>query len=101
MKNKSRYLLLIGVLAMAIPGTSVFSAEQVYGSQFMTQQERIEHRTKMQSMKTMEERERYRMEHHMKMQERAEEQGVTLPDMGNGIRGGRGMGGAQGGGRGR
>jgi len=100
MKNKSRYLLLIGVLAMAIPGTSVFSAEQIYGSQLMTQQERIEHRTKMQSMKTMEERERYRMEHHMKMQERAEEQGVTLPDstpMGNGMGGGRG----QGGGRGR
>lgn len=105
MKIKSKYFLLISVLAMGIPGTSVFAAEQVYGSQLMTQQERMEHRTKMQSMKTKKEREQYRMEHHMKMQERAKEKGVTLPDkppMRNpGMGGGRGMGGGQGGGMGR
>ncbi|MGD8526258.1 MAG: hypothetical protein PVJ63_08405 [Thioalkalispiraceae bacterium] len=55
--------------------------EQVYGWELMTEQERAEHRTKMQSMKTKEERERYRLEHHKKMQQRAKQQGVTLPDM--------------------
>ena len=104
MKIKSRGFLLVGVLALGIPGTSVFAAEQVYGSQLMTQQERMEHRTKMQSMNTMEERERYRMEHHTKMQARAKEQGVTLPEqppMRNpGMGGGRGMGGGMGGGQG-
>lgn len=102
MKIKSRGFLLVGVLALGIPGTSVLAAEQVYGSQLMTQQEQNEHRAKMQSMNTSEERERYRMEHHMKMQERAKEQGVTLPDsppMGSGR--GQGQGGGMGGGRGR
>ena len=103
MKIKSKSFLLVGILALGIPGASVFAAEQVYGSQLMTQQERIEHRAKMQSMNTQEERERYRMEHHMKMQQRAKEQGVTLPDsppMGSGMGSGRGMGGGQGGGMG-
>jgi len=61
-----------------------------YGGQFMTEQERAEHRAKMQSLKTPQEREKYRLEHHKKMQARAKEQGITLPDMPP--RGGRGMG---------
>ena len=81
MNTKSRNLFLGAVLTLVVPGTSVLAEQQVYGSQLMTQQERMEHRTKMQSMNTMEERERYRMEHHKKMQERAKQQGVTLPDV--------------------
>ena len=54
--------------------------EQIYGSQLMTPEERAEHRDKMQSCKTPEEMEAYRLEHHKKMQERAKEKGVTLPD---------------------
>lgn len=54
--------------------------EQIYGSQLMTQDERAEHRAKMRSLKTREEREAYRLEHHKKMQERAREKGVVLPD---------------------
>ena len=54
-------------------------------------------------MKTKEEREKYRMEHHKKMQERAKQRGVTLPDepqqRGKGM--GYGTGSGQGGGRGR
>lgn len=57
------------------------SKEQIYGSQLMTRQERAEHRAKMRSLKTKEERESYRMEHHKKMQERAKEMGKTIPDM--------------------
>jgi len=83
--------------------------EQIYGSQLMTPEEQSEHRTRMRSLKTPEEREAYRLEHHRKMQERAKQAGVTLPEeppvpgggMGQtGSGGGRGMG-PGGGGRNR
>ncbi len=57
------------------------SGEQIYGSELMTKEERAEHRAKMRSLKTAAEREAYRKEHHMKMQERAKKMGKTLPDM--------------------
>ena len=57
-----------------------YSQDQIYGSQLMTQQERIEHRNKMRNLKTEQERERYRIEHHKKMQERAKAKGLSLPD---------------------
>lgn len=70
--------------------------EQVFGWQLMTEQERLEHRQKMQQMKTEEEREAFRREHHEKMQERARQQGVTLPEepalRGKGMGPGGGMG---------
>lgn len=97
---------------------------QMYGWQLMTPQEREQHRIKMQSMETKEERKAYRYEHHEKMEKRAKEQGATLPDeprerererergmdrmdrgdgRGMGSGGGRGMGsgGSRGGGGGR
>ena len=88
------------------------SREQIiYGYQLMTQQERAEYQAQMQNMKTAEERERFRKEHHEKMQARAQERGVMLPDMppqrgggmnqGGGMGPGSGMGGGMGGGRGR
>lgn len=55
--------------------------EQIYGSQLMSRQERLEHRNKLRAAKTAEEREQIRKEHHEKMQQRAKERGVTLPDM--------------------
>ncbi|MDP2693847.1 MAG: hypothetical protein Q8O58_03110 [Gallionella sp.] len=55
--------------------------ELIYGSQLMTREERTEYRAKMRSLKTKEEREALRMEHHQNMQERAKAQGKTLPDM--------------------
>lgn len=110
MKMNTKYLILICALGLMLPGYSVMADEQVYGSQLMTLQERQDHRTKMQSLKTKQERERYRMEHHEKMQVRAKQQGVTLPDMpkspggvrgdGTGAGGGFGAGGGSGGGRG-
>ena len=54
--------------------------ERAYGWNLMTPEERAEHQDKMRSLKTAEEREQYRIEHHKKMQERAKEKGVTLPD---------------------
>lgn len=55
--------------------------ELIYGSQLMTAQERTEYRAKMRSLKTKEEREALRREHHQQMQERAKAKGKTLPDM--------------------
>jgi len=79
-----------------------FADEPIYGYQLMTEQERAEHRAKMQSFQTEQEREAYRQEHHKMMQERAKAQGVTLPDepmprgqgrgMGPGMGAGQGMG---------
>ena len=71
--------------------------ETIYGWQLMTKQERIEHRKKMRSFTSEQEREAYRQEHHKKMQARAKEQGVTLPykpqQMGKGLsRPGKGIG---------
>ena len=80
------------------------NGETVFGSQLMTQQERNEHRLKMQSAKTAEERETVRSQHHQQMLERARQQGVTLPETppdrgtgrGMGPGGGQGMGGGAG-----
>lgn len=81
-----------------------YAEEPVYGWQLMTKQERMEHRTRMRSLKTQQEREAYRIEHHKQMQERAKQKGVSLPDdpqpMGKGMRdpadGGQGKGGGAG-----
>ena len=78
--------------------------KQVYGSQLMTQQERIEYRSKMRAAKTAEERKQIRNEHHEQMKARAKERGMALPDAppasGMGA-GGGGMGQGGGGGPGR
>ena len=85
------------VLALAMTGLSVGALAEdvpIYGSQLMTNQERIEHRNKLRAAKTDEEREQVRLQHHEQMQLRAKEQGVTLPDTppAQGGRQGRGMG---------
>ncbi|WP_299196991.1 hypothetical protein [uncultured Amphritea sp.] len=54
--------------------------DMVYGSHLMTDEERSQYRTQMQAAKTDEERAQIRTEHHQRMQVRAEERGVTLPD---------------------
>jgi hypothetical protein len=72
----------------------------IYGRQLMTAEEIAEHQAKMRSFQTAQEREAYRLEHHQRMQQRAETQGVTLPDapmergkgMGMGQRQSNGMG---------
>lgn len=102
-------LLLTSGLAMAMEQVQADAQDHVYGSEIMTQQERNEFRTKMQSAKTAQEREKIRSEHHEDMKERAKERGVKLPDeppvrgggmgAGQGVGAGQGMGG--GGGRNR
>ncbi len=83
--------------AVAAETTQAQEQEQVYGYELMTEQERAEHRKQMRSFKTEQEREKFRLEHHKKMQERAKERGVTLPEQP--LPRGKGMGGGMGGGR--
>ena len=71
---------LASILVLSTGVTFAADQKQVYGSQLMTQQERVEIRTRLREAKTIEERERIRNEHHKKMKERAKKQGVTLPD---------------------
>ena len=81
------------LLAIALSGftTGVWAADApIYGSQLMTNQERIEHRNKLRNAKTAEEREQVRLQHHEQMQLRAKEQGVTLPDAPPAAGGGQG-----------
>lgn len=82
--------LTLGLLTSGAIGAD----ETVYGSQLMTNQERIEHRNKLRAAKTLEQREQIRLEHHEQMKLRAKERGVALPDEppAQGGGGGRGMG---------
>lgn len=60
--------------------TRAQAQERVYGSQLMTPQERSEYSARMRTARTEQEREQIRAEHHDRMQARAKERGVTLPD---------------------
>lgn len=95
--------LLFVILTTGFSATA-YSEQAVYGWELMSEQERIQHREKMRSFKTEQEREAYRKEHHIRMQERAHERGLSLPDtprpMGQGRQGGS-MGGNSGMGGGR
>lgn len=81
------------------------SMGQIYGSQLMTQQERLQYREQMRNARTAQEREQIRARHHAEMQARARKRGITLPDeapadRGSGMGGGMGVPG-MGGGMGR
>ncbi len=113
---KRRYLVAASVLALLSGGVlaqatlpPITDDAPVFGSQIMTQEERVEHRDKMRAAKTLEAREQVRTEHHTQMVERARERGVTLPDEpparggmgpGSGMGSGSGMGPGKGGGAG-
>ncbi len=93
MKKTILILALFG-----LGGGAALAADQpsdqptVRGSQIMTQQERAEHRVKMRSAKSREERERIRREHHEEMKKRAKERGAKIPDNPPAQRGGMGPG---------
>jgi len=105
--TKNTVKIMLSAIALGLmTGGIVAADEPAYGSQMMTNQERMEQRTKMNTAKTPQEREQVRSEHHEQMQVRAKERGVTLPDsppaQGAGMRQGMGPGGGMGGGgRGR
>jgi len=104
--QKTKLVLLAAAMSMMLGANVSIAADQaqaqqktqdkaqkpelIYGSQLMTRQERDEYHAKMRSLKTEEEREAFRMEHHQKMQERAKAKGKTLPDMHSAQGGGAG-----------
>lgn len=78
----------------------------IFGSQLMTEQERVEHRQRMRNAASDEERQQIRAEHHERMQQRAQERGVELPasppaDRGMGAGTGQGKGQGKGMGKGK
>jgi len=88
MTRKGLVSLMFGALAAAtvafpppVAGEEAAgqAVQQMYGYQLMTEQERVEHMARMRAATTAEEREQIRAEQHARMQERAREQGVTLP----------------------
>ena len=54
--------------------------EQIYGSQLMTEEERMQYQAQMRNAATEAEREQIRYEHHERMVTRATERGVSIPD---------------------
>lgn len=80
--TKINLKLTLSAIALGLMASSAsFAADPpIYGSQLMTNQERIEHRNKLREAKTTEEREQVRLQHHEQMQLRAKERGMTLPD---------------------
>lgn len=69
----------LGALALGPMPAAAQQGEQIYGSQLMTERERLEYRERMRNARTQEERDRIRSEHHMMVQERAKQRGVELP----------------------
>lgn len=61
--------------------TQLRTQEQIYGSQLMTPAEREAHWAKLRNMKTEEERNAFRLQHHEQMQERARAKGIQLPEV--------------------
>lgn len=103
--TKNTVKIMLSAMALGLMTSGAIAVDEpIYGSQLMTNQERMEHRTKMNAAKTTQEREQVRMEHHEQMQLRAKERGMTLPDTpparGAGMRQGMGPGGGMGGGMG-
>lgn len=108
---------LLGALLLASGGAVAADAAQepIFGSQLMTEQERTVHRARMWAAENDEARNAIRAEHHEQMRARAQERGVSLPEVppargagmgqgpgaGQGAGPGRGMGPGQGMGPGR
>lgn len=54
--------------------------DRIYGSQLMTQQERLEYRNRLQAAKTAAERKQIQAQHREEIRARAQARGITLPD---------------------
>lgn len=54
--------------------------DHIYGSQLMTNQERLEYRKKTSNAKSTAEREMIQNEHHAMIKKRAKQRNITLPD---------------------
>ncbi len=100
-----RQLLMTTAFALAMLAPAAASAQStgtdqsaIYGSQIMTQQERLEYQQRMRNAASATEQAQIRTEHHQQMQQRAQQMGKTLPDEppAGGMGAGQGMGSGQG-----
>lgn len=80
MTSNTLKAVLVALALGLFAGNAIAADQPIYGSQLMTNQERIEHRNKLRAAKTVQEREQVRLEHHEQMKLRAQERGVKLPD---------------------
>jgi hypothetical protein len=80
MTGKTIKVLLLALAMSGLSAGALADDTPIYGSQLMTNQERIEHRNQLRAAKSAEEREQIRLRHHEQMQLRAKERGVALPD---------------------
>ena len=87
MTRNTLKIALSGIALALMASGSLAADEPIYGSQLMTRQERMEHRTKMNAAKSVQERDQVRLEHHEQMKLRAKERGVSLPDAPPGLKG--------------
>jgi hypothetical protein len=69
-----------GALVVGAAGAANATEEFNYGRNLMTEQERAEHRARIRSMDTEEERYMYRQQIHEEMKKRASERGISLSD---------------------
>jgi hypothetical protein len=72
-------LLAVGVADAATAQPSPDTGA-IYGSQIMTDREKMQYRQKLRQAKTPQAREGIRVQHHLEMLQRAQRMGVTLPD---------------------
>ena len=75
--------LLLGItigLSSVSPTNASDDQRSIFGSQLMTERERMEHREQMRNASSDEEREQIRNEHHERMKLRAQQRGIELPD---------------------
>jgi len=74
-----RSLCIAGFLSLTMP-VMANEVEPIYGSQLMTQQERLDHQAQMRAAKTPQAKQQLRQMHHQKMKLRAQKKGIVLPD---------------------
>lgn len=120
MQIRSLFILSVTLSTFAIPGLAAEppqvqlhpqvqlqqqEQEQIFGSQLMTPEARVQHRDRLRNAENEADREKIRSEHHEQMRIRAEQQGIVLPEQvpayapGRGMGPGGGMGSGPGGGR--
>ena len=70
----------VAVAQERLPPSSGPDQEAIYGSELMTEKERVDHRAKMRAAKNDQEREKIRLDHHKVIQAHAKERGMIMPD---------------------
>jgi hypothetical protein len=72
-------LSLVVATLTATPLAPAFAVENLPGSELLTSQEQVEYRQRMRGMLSVGERDQIRRHYEALIQQRAKEQGVTLP----------------------